>query len=247
MAKAAEARWRKQSNTRLPIAALSPDPERVIAVPGAARTPYFCSGCPHNTGTRIPDGSVALAGIGCHFLAQRMERNTKTWTHMGAEGVSWVGMSPFTDLKHVFVNLGDVDRFPFVDPPDRRNVRAGLDLLEVVEDGAGRERARREREEVRAEDDGPAPRQVGLAPEHRVVAEGPEGVEERLPHLLEGGRAAVAGQAAGVERPHRRVVVPQAAQGVRDPAGDPGRVLGAPLPEPRLVGVAALSNEFAHR
>ena len=71
------------------------------------RTPYFCSGCPHNTGTRIPDGSVALAGIGCHFLAQRMERNTKTWTHMGAEGVSWVGMSPFTDLKHVFVNLGD--------------------------------------------------------------------------------------------------------------------------------------------
>jgi indolepyruvate ferredoxin oxidoreductase len=71
------------------------------------RTPYFCSGCPHNTGTRIPDGSVALAGIGCHFMAQRMERNTKTWTHMGAEGVSWVGMAPFTDLKHVFVNLGD--------------------------------------------------------------------------------------------------------------------------------------------
>jgi indolepyruvate ferredoxin oxidoreductase len=71
------------------------------------RTPYFCSGCPHNTGTRVPDGSVALAGIGCHFLAQRMERNTKTWTHMGAEGVSWVGLAPFTDLKHVFVNLGD--------------------------------------------------------------------------------------------------------------------------------------------
>ncbi len=71
------------------------------------RTPYFCSGCPHNTGTRIPDGSVALAGIGCHFLAQRMERNTKTWTHMGAEGVSWVGMAPFTDLEHVFVNIGD--------------------------------------------------------------------------------------------------------------------------------------------
>ena len=71
------------------------------------RTPYFCSGCPHNTGTRVPDGSVALAGIGCHFLAQRMERNTKTWTHMGAEGVTWVGMAPFTDLKHVFVNLGD--------------------------------------------------------------------------------------------------------------------------------------------
>jgi indolepyruvate ferredoxin oxidoreductase len=71
------------------------------------RTPYFCSGCPHNTGTRVPDGSVALAGIGCHFLAQRMERNTKTWTHMGAEGVSWVGMAPFTDLKHVFVNIGD--------------------------------------------------------------------------------------------------------------------------------------------
>jgi indolepyruvate ferredoxin oxidoreductase len=75
--------------------------------PGIARTPYFCSGCPHNTSTRVPEGSRALAGIGCHYMAQWMDRNTDTYTHMGAEGVPWVGQAPFTDTKHVFANLGD--------------------------------------------------------------------------------------------------------------------------------------------
>jgi indolepyruvate ferredoxin oxidoreductase len=74
---------------------------------GMARVPYFCSGCPHNTSTKVPDGSMAMAGIGCHTLAIGMERNTKTFTHMGAEGVPWVGAHHFTDVPHVFQNLGD--------------------------------------------------------------------------------------------------------------------------------------------
>jgi indolepyruvate ferredoxin oxidoreductase len=74
---------------------------------GMARVPYFCSGCPHNTSTKVPEGSMAMAGIGCHTLAIGMERNTRTFTHMGAEGVPWVGASHFTDMPHVFQNLGD--------------------------------------------------------------------------------------------------------------------------------------------
>ena len=77
------------------------------AAPMAVRTPYFCSGCPHNTSTRVPEGSRALAGIGCHYMAQWMDRETSTFTHMGAEGVTWAGAAHFTDEKHVFVNLGD--------------------------------------------------------------------------------------------------------------------------------------------
>ena len=73
----------------------------------AARLPYFCSGCPHNTSTKVPEGSRALAGIGCHYMAQWMDRSTATFTHMGAEGMTWVGHAPFTNEEHVFVNLGD--------------------------------------------------------------------------------------------------------------------------------------------
>ena len=73
----------------------------------AVRQPYFCSGCPHNTSTRVPEGSRAVAGIGCHFMAVWMDRNTSTFTHMGAEGVPWIGQAPFTDEKHIFANLGD--------------------------------------------------------------------------------------------------------------------------------------------
>ncbi len=72
-----------------------------------ARTPYFCSGCPHNRSTKIPEGSRALAGIGCHYLAQFMDRSTATFTQMGGEGVPWIGQAPFTDTSHVFANLGD--------------------------------------------------------------------------------------------------------------------------------------------
>ena len=72
-----------------------------------ARTPYFCSGCPHNTSTKVPEGSRALAGIGCHYLAQFMDRSTATFTQMGGEGAPWIGQAPFTETKHVFANLGD--------------------------------------------------------------------------------------------------------------------------------------------
>ena len=71
------------------------------------RTPYFCSGCPHNTSTRVPEGSRALSGIGCHFLAQSMDRNTASYSQMGGEGVPWIGQAPFSDEKHVFINIGD--------------------------------------------------------------------------------------------------------------------------------------------
>ncbi len=72
-----------------------------------ARLPYFCSGCPHNTSTKVPDGSFAMAGIGCHYMAVWMNRSTLTSTHMGAEGTPWIGMAPFMSTKHMFQNLGD--------------------------------------------------------------------------------------------------------------------------------------------
>ncbi len=80
---------------------------QVQAVAPVVRTPYFCSGCPHNTSTKVPEGSRALAGIGCHFMSLWMDRSTETFTHMGGEGVSWVGIAPFTNEKHIFANLGD--------------------------------------------------------------------------------------------------------------------------------------------
>ncbi|MBS0336746.1 MAG: indolepyruvate ferredoxin oxidoreductase family protein [Proteobacteria bacterium] len=73
----------------------------------SVRQPYFCSGCPHNTSTRVPEGSRATAGIGCHFMAVWMDRNTSTFTHMGGEGAPWIGQAPFCDTKHIFANLGD--------------------------------------------------------------------------------------------------------------------------------------------
>ena len=73
----------------------------------SARTPYFCSGCPHNSSTVVPQGMRAYAGIGCHFMAQWMDRNTLGWTHMGGEGANWIGEAPFSKRNHVFQNLGD--------------------------------------------------------------------------------------------------------------------------------------------
>ncbi|HEY7229321.1 MAG TPA: indolepyruvate ferredoxin oxidoreductase family protein [Pseudolabrys sp.] len=73
----------------------------------AQRIPYFCSGCPHNTSTRVPEGSRAYAGIGCHYMAQWMDRKTLGYTQMGAEGANWIGEAPFSTRDHVFQNLGD--------------------------------------------------------------------------------------------------------------------------------------------
>ena len=79
--------------------------KRVFAID---RVPTFCSGCPHNTSTRVPEGSRALAGIGCHYMVNWMpERRTGTFTQMGGEGVPWVGQAPFTREPHIFANLGD--------------------------------------------------------------------------------------------------------------------------------------------
>ncbi len=73
----------------------------------AVRTPWFCSGCPHNTSTKVPEGSRAYAGIGCHYMVQWMDRETTGFTHMGGEGANWIGEAPFSKTKHVFQNLGD--------------------------------------------------------------------------------------------------------------------------------------------
>ena len=73
----------------------------------AQRIPYFCSGCPHNTSTRVPEGSRAYAGIGCHYMAQWMDRKTLGYTQMGGEGANWIGEAPFSNRDHVFQNLGD--------------------------------------------------------------------------------------------------------------------------------------------
>ncbi|AME23536.1 indolepyruvate ferredoxin oxidoreductase family protein [Burkholderia sp. PAMC 26561] len=77
------------------------------AADAVKRTPYFCSGCPHNTSTKVPDGSIAQAGIGCHFMASWMERDTTGLIQMGGEGVDWASHSMFTKTPHVFQNLGD--------------------------------------------------------------------------------------------------------------------------------------------
>ena len=83
--------------------------ERALAAPviPIQRVPWFCPGCPHNTSTKVPESSMAMAGIGCHYMVTWMDRNTATFSHMGGEGAAWIGQAPFTERKHVFVNLGD--------------------------------------------------------------------------------------------------------------------------------------------
>ncbi|PIV74689.1 MAG: indolepyruvate ferredoxin oxidoreductase [Rhodobacteraceae bacterium CG17_big_fil_post_rev_8_21_14_2_50_65_11] len=73
----------------------------------ATRLPWFCAGCPHNTSTKVPEGARGGAGIGCHFMVRWMDRETEAFTHMGAEGVNWVGEAPFSTRKHIFQNLGE--------------------------------------------------------------------------------------------------------------------------------------------
>jgi indolepyruvate ferredoxin oxidoreductase len=97
-------------------------------VPPVLRQPHYCPGCPHNTSTRVPEGSRAMAGIGCHFMAQWMDRRTETFTHMGAEGVPWTAISRFTDEKHRFVNLGDGTYFHSGTLAIRQSVAAGANI-----------------------------------------------------------------------------------------------------------------------
>jgi indolepyruvate ferredoxin oxidoreductase len=94
----------------------------------ADRQPWFCSGCPHNTSTVVPDGSRAMAGIGCHFMATWMDRSTLGFTQMGGEGVPWVGQQPFTNEKHVFANLGDGTYFHSGLLAIRQSIAAGVNI-----------------------------------------------------------------------------------------------------------------------
>ena len=92
------------------------------------RAPWFCSGCPHNTSTRVPEGSRAVAGIGCHYMTVWMDRSTSTFTQMGGEGVSWVGQAPFTQDTHVFANLGDGTYFHSGLLAIRQSIAAGVNI-----------------------------------------------------------------------------------------------------------------------
>ena len=94
----------------------------------AARRPYFCSGCPHNTSTKVIDGSRALGGIGCHTLAMWMDRSTDTFSQMGGEGIAWLGQAPFTEENHVFANLGDGTYFHSGYMAIRGAVAAGVNI-----------------------------------------------------------------------------------------------------------------------
>lgn len=92
------------------------------------RTPWFCSGCPHNTSTKVPEGSRAVAGIGCHYMVVWMDRSTSTFTQMGGEGVPWVGQAPFTSEKHIFANLGDGTYFHSGLLAIRQSIAAGVNI-----------------------------------------------------------------------------------------------------------------------
>ncbi len=106
------------------------DKEAELALPRAdfPRVPHYCSGCPHNTSTKVPEGSRALAGIGCHYMVTWMDRDTDTFTHMGGEGVTWAGQAAFTDTPHVFQNLGDGTYFHSGSLAIRQSVAAGVNI-----------------------------------------------------------------------------------------------------------------------
>jgi len=102
--------------------------EKALARPRVVseRKPWFCSGCPHNTSTNLPEGSRGVAGIGCHYMVVWMDRNTSTYTQMGGEGVPWIGQAPFTNEKHIFANLGDGTYFHSGSLAVRAAVAAGV-------------------------------------------------------------------------------------------------------------------------
>ncbi|MCD9027784.1 indolepyruvate ferredoxin oxidoreductase family protein [Luteimonas sp. BDR2-5] len=104
--------------------------EGELALPRAQfpRVPHYCSGCPHNTSTTVPEGSRALAGIGCHYMVTWMDRSTDTFTQMGGEGVTWCGQAAFTDTPHVFQNLGDGTYFHSGSLAIRQAVAAGVNI-----------------------------------------------------------------------------------------------------------------------
>ncbi len=104
--------------------------EGELALPRAQfpRVPHYCSGCPHNTSTVVPEGSRAQAGIGCHYMVTWMDRSTDTFTHMGGEGVTWAGQAAFTDTAHIFQNLGDGTYFHSGSLAIRQAIAAGVNI-----------------------------------------------------------------------------------------------------------------------
>ncbi|MHA6345228.1 indolepyruvate ferredoxin oxidoreductase family protein [Roseivivax sp. CAU 1761] len=108
--------------------ALTATPAPVLSVPGATRTPYFCSGCPHNTSTKVPEGSVAASGIGCHVMAAWMDRDTLGFAQMGGEGVPWAAGSRFFGRKHLFQNLGEGTWYHSGSLAIRQAVAAGANI-----------------------------------------------------------------------------------------------------------------------
>jgi indolepyruvate ferredoxin oxidoreductase len=104
--------------------------EQELALPRPVfpRPAHYCSGCPHNTSTVVPEGSRALGGIGCHYMVTWMDRKTDTFTHMGGEGVTWSGQAPFTNEKHVFQNLGDGTYFHSGSLAIRQSVAAKVNI-----------------------------------------------------------------------------------------------------------------------
>ncbi len=99
------AEWLRAKEEALSKPSLSPQLRGYLS--DAGRVPYFCSGCPHNSSTRVPEGSEAIAGVGCHFMATYIFPGTKIFSPMGSEGAAWVGHAPFTDTPHIFANMGD--------------------------------------------------------------------------------------------------------------------------------------------
>jgi indolepyruvate ferredoxin oxidoreductase len=103
-----------------------------LSINTGERAPWFCSGCPHNTSTRVPEGSRAVAGIGCHYMSVWMDRSTSTFTQMGGEGVTWVGQQPFTTDAHIFANLGDGTYFHSGLLAIRQSIAAGVNITYKV-------------------------------------------------------------------------------------------------------------------
>jgi indolepyruvate ferredoxin oxidoreductase len=120
-----------RTDARLAVIAAKEQAMQVIEVQGmkgADRQPWFCSGCPHNTSTKVPGGSRAMAGIGCHFMTIWMDRATVGFTQMGGEGVPWVGQQPFSKDQHMFANLGDGTYFHSGLLAVRQAIAAGVNI-----------------------------------------------------------------------------------------------------------------------
>ncbi len=120
--------WKTERMRAIEAQISDPAKSAAAIVPVHLRSPYFCSGCPHSTSTRVPEGSRATAGIGCHFLASYMDRSTDSYTQMGGEGVLWVGQAPFTSEPHIFANLGDGTYFHSGSLAIRQAIAAGHNM-----------------------------------------------------------------------------------------------------------------------